>query len=361
MAEVDGQEKTEQPTAKKLSEARRKGQVAKSVEINSLAVFGSGLIMIYLTRSYFGNKFFELANDTFAHLNSLNINQNMVQEYFIKWTLFFFLITAPVLISVFVFSLVSNIAQIGFKLSPEIFQPKLSKFNFIINAKNLLFSTRSFVETLKSLAKLLVISIFTYYILSDLIEKSMELVQLSIDDTVTFMLDSAISLIWKIVLLFTVIAAGDMIFQRFKFKKEMMMTKEEVKEELKQTEGDPVVKQRIRKEMFKISHKRMMKDVPTADVVITNPTHFAVALKYDMSKDGAPKVIAKGMDELAQRIKKIAKENNVPLHEDVQLARALYKACDVGDEIPAKLFKAVAQILAYIYQMKRIKKRKSIV
>ncbi|MCX7875638.1 MAG: flagellar biosynthesis protein FlhB [Melioribacteraceae bacterium] len=361
MAEVDGQEKTEQPTPKKLTDARRKGQVAKSMEINSLAVFGSGLIMIYLTKGYFGDKFFALANDTFSQLNTLKINSNMVQEYFIKWTLFFFMITAPVLLAILVFSFISNVAQIGFKFSPEVFQPKLSKFNFIKNAKNLLFSTRSFVETLKSLAKLAVISIFTYYILSDLIEKSMELVQLTIEDTVTFMMDSAISLIWKIVLLFGVIASADMIFQRFKFKKDMMMTKEEVKEEIKQTEGDPIIKQRIRKEMYKISSKRMMKDVPKADVIITNPTHFAVALKYDMTKDGAPKVIAKGMDELAQRIKKIAKENNVPLHEDVQLARALYKACDIGDEIPAKLFKAVAQILAYIYQMKRIRKRKSIV
>jgi len=361
MAEVDGQEKTEQPTAKKLSDSRKKGQVAKSVEINSLAVFGSGLFMIYLTRSFFGGKFYEFAMDIFSSLNTLKINQTMVQEYFIKWTLFFFTITAPVLIAVFVFSFVSNVAQVGFKFSTEVFQPKLSKFNFIANAKKMLFSTHSLVETLKSIVKLFVIGLFTYIILSDLIEQSMELVQLTIEETVSFMLDSAISLIWKIVLLFTVIAATDMIFQRFKFNKDMMMTKEEVKDELKQTEGDPQIKQRIRKEMFKISHKRMMKDVPTADVVITNPTHFAVALKYDMQKDGAPKVVAKGMDELAQRIKKIAIENNVPLHEDVQLARALYKACDVGDEIPTKLFKAVAQILAYIYQMKRIKKRKSIV
>lgn len=361
MAEVDGQEKTEQPTSKKLTDARKKGQVAKSMEINSLAVFGSGLIMIYLTRSFFGNRFFELANDTFSRLNSFKINQDMVQEYFIKWALFFFTITAPVLIAVFIFSFISNVAQIGFKLSPEVFKPKLNKFNFISNAKKILFSTHSLVETLKSILKLIVISIFTYYILSDLILKSMELVQLSVPETVSFMMDAAISLIWKIVLLFAVIAAADMIFQRYKFHKDMMMTKEEVKDELKQTEGDPLIKQRIRKEMLRISHKRMMKDVPTADVVITNPTHFAVALKYDMNKDGAPKVVAKGMDELAQRIKKIAVENNVPLHEDVQLARALYKACDVGDEIPVKLFKAVAQVLAYIYQMKKLRKRKSIV
>jgi flagellar biosynthetic protein FlhB len=175
------------------------------------------------------------------------------------------------------------------------------------------------------------------------------------------MLASAFSLIWKITLLFVVIAAVDFIFQKFKFKKEMMMTKQEVKEEYKQQEGDPQIKSRIRKQMMSMARKRMMKDIPKADVVITNPTHFAIALKYEMNKDAAPRVLAKGMDELAQRIKKIATENNVPLYEDRELARALYKSAEVGDLIPAKLFKAVAQILAYIYQMKKLKKRRSIV
>ena len=130
---------------------------------------------------------------------------------------------------------------------------------------------------------------------------------------------------------------------------------------MKQTEGDPLIKSRIRKNMIHATRRRMMNDVPKADVVITNPTHFAVALKYEMNKDNAPKVLAKGMNELAQRIKKIAVENDIPLYEDRELARALYKVCEVGDLIPAKLFKAVAQILAYIYQMKKIKKQKSII
>jgi flagellar biosynthetic protein FlhB len=175
------------------------------------------------------------------------------------------------------------------------------------------------------------------------------------------MLNSAFTLVWKIVLFFAVIALIDFLFQRYKFKKQMRMTKTEVKEEYKQLEGDPQIKARIRKQMFQSARNRMMKDIPTADVVITNPTHVAVALKYDLQKDSAPKVVAKGLDELAQRIKKIAEENNVPLHEDVELARALYKSCEIGDFIPAKLFKAVAQILAYLYQLKKIKKKKSII
>ncbi|HUX92247.1 MAG TPA: EscU/YscU/HrcU family type III secretion system export apparatus switch protein, partial [Ignavibacteriaceae bacterium] len=136
--------------------------------------------------------------------------------------------------------------------------------------------------------------------------------------------------------------------------------KQEVKEENKQTEGDPQIKSRIRKMQFQAAKNRMMQKVPKADVVITNPTHYAIALKYDMSKNVAPKVLAKGVDELAQRIKQIAIENSVPLHEDRELARALYRICDVGDEIPSTLFKAVAQVLAYVYQLKNNKKRKLI-
>jgi flagellar biosynthetic protein FlhB len=357
----DGKDKTEEPTAKKLSDARKEGRVAKSVEINSLAVFGSGLIMLYITRGSFGEKFSEFTHDLFASLDTLDLNKTMLQTYFLKWTLFFFSVTAPVILAIMVVSFISNVAQIGFKFSGKVFQPKLSRFNLFENAKNMLFSSRSAVELLKSIVKLTIITIFTYSILSKLVEDSFQLAELSLSDTVAFMVDASFSLIWKIVLFYTLIAGSDFIFQKVKFKKDMMMTKQEVKDEHKQSEGDPEIKQRIRKQMFKMAFKRMMKDVPKADVVVTNPTHFAVAIKYEMDKDGAPKVIAKGMDELAQKIKKIAVENNVPLHEDVQLARALYKSCEVGDEIPAKLFKAVAQILAYIYQMKNFRKRRSII
>ena len=141
----------------------------------------------------------------------------------------------------------------------------------------------------------------------------------------------------------------------------MMMTKQEVKEENKQSEGDPLIKQRIKKAQFLAAKSRMMKNVPKADVIITNPTHFAVALKYDLTKDAAPRVLAKGVDELAQRIKAIAAEHGVPIHEDRELARAIYRICNIGDEIPAQLFKAVAQVLAYVYQLKNRKKKKSIV
>jgi len=361
MAEVEGQEKSEQPTGKKLSDARKRGEVAKSTEINSLAIFGSGLTLIYFSKGFLGSQFHQFTSGLLGSLDTLNLNISMLQVYMIKWALFFFSLVLPVLLGITVIAFVSNIAQVGFKVSGKVFKPTLGKFNPINGLKRIFFSPHSFVEIAKSLAKLFVISLFTYFILSKLIKDTTLLVELSIEETVTFMLDAAFSMIWKIVLFFVVIAAVDLLFQRFKFHKNMMMTKQEVKEEFKQSEGDPQIKRRIRKQMLISAKKRMMRDIPHADVVVTNPTHVAVALKYDLQKDSAPRVVAKGMDILAQRIKKIAAENKVPLYEDVELARALYKSTEVGDTIPSKLFKAVAQILAYIYQMKKLKKKRSIV
>ncbi|KUO61095.1 flagellar biosynthetic protein FlhB [bacterium BRH_c32] len=361
MADNGGQEKTEQATGKKLSDAREKGQVAKSTEINSLAVFGTGLIILFITKSFIAGEIGDFTSELLKSIAQMKMTQNIVQTYFLKWTIVFFTLLAPVFGGVFVAALASNIAQFGFKFTPKVFEFKLSKFNPIAGLKRIFFSTNSIMELGKSLVKLFIIGLFTYFIIAKLIEDSVALVNLNLYDTVAFMLDSAFALIWKIVLCFTVIATVDFLFQKFKFKKDMMMTKEETKEENKQQEGDPHVKSQIRKKMILSARNRMMQDIPTADVIITNPTHVAIALKYDLQKDAAPKVVAKGLDELAQRIKKLGVDNNVPLHEDVQLARALYKTCEIGDFIPAKLFKAVAQILAYIFQLKKTKKRKSII
>jgi len=356
MAEYDGQEKTEEPTSKRLADARDKGQVAKSLEINSLAIFGFGLILIFITKNYMGNLLGQFTKEILGSLNTFDMSKAILQTYVIKWALFFFSFMLPFLGGIVVVALVSNIAQIGFKFAPKAFNVDLSRFNPFSGIKRIFFSSRSYVEILKSVLKLVVITIFTYFIIKKLIDDTTYLIDLSIEETVKFMFDAAFTLVWKIILFFAVIASIDFMFQKYKFKKQMMMTKTEVKEEFKQLEGDPQIKSRIRKQMIISARSRMMKDIPTADVVITNPTHVAVALKYDMQKDAAPKVVAKGLDNLAQRIKKIAAENNVPLHEDIELARALYKSCEVGDYIPTKLFKAVAQILAYLYQLKKTKK-----
>ncbi|MHB1687330.1 MAG: flagellar biosynthesis protein FlhB [Ignavibacteriaceae bacterium] len=361
MADADGQEKTEQATGKHLNESRDKGKVAKSTEVNSFAIFSSGLLMIYLTQRFLSKQISDFAITTFNSLDVHNINQETFL-YFIKETLFSFLLTiSPVLGVLFVVALVAGIAQVGFQISMKSLMPSFSRFNPFTGIKKVFISTRSLVEVAKSLIKLAIIGGFTYSILSKFVLSSGMLVELTIPEILSYMVEAAYTLLWKIALVYILIAAVDFVYQKIKFKKEMMMSKQEVKEENKQAEGDPQIKSRIKKLQFQAAKNRMMQKIPKADVVITNPTHYAIALKYEMSKNTAPKVLAKGVDELAQRIKQIAIENNVPLHEDRELARTLYRICDVGDEIPSTLFKAVAQVLAYVYQLKNKKKRKLIV
>lgn len=355
MADFEGQEKTEQPSSKKLEDARKKGMVAKSIEVNSLVIVVTGLVTIFLLQSYIGQRVSSFTINIFNSLDSLPKKVSLLPNMAFDWYMFFFSVLAPVMTVIVISALASNIAQVGFKLSPEALAPKFSKLNPVNGIKRI-FSSKSVVEIFKTLLKFFVIAFFTYLILSDLIIASAYLDNLNPSELVIFMLDNAFSLLWKIALLYAVIAGIDFVYQRYKFRKEMMMTKQELKEELKQLEGDPTVKGRIRKMQMQAAQQRMMANLPTADVVITNPTHYAVALKYDMTKDSAPEVIAKGVDLLAQRIKKVAAEHNIPLHEDRELARALYKMCDVGDKIPPSLFKAVAQVLAYVYNLKKKKK-----
>jgi len=295
------------------------------------------------------------AADCLVYSNNINI----IQVYFLKAMGFFVITMSPVLLGLVVVGFVSNVGQIGFKVSLKALKPKMSKFNILKGIQRIFFSSRSLVEVSKSLAKLLVIGLFTYWVLDDLIKDAVLLIDHSVQEIVVFMIESSIDLIWQLALVFAVIAAADFIFQRYKHNKDLMMSKQEIKDESKQTDGDPEVKARIKSIQFESARKRMMQDVPNADVVITNPTHFAIALKYDPLTSGAPKVLAKGMDSLAQKIKQIATENGVPLHENRELARALYKVTDVGDEIPAELFQAVAQILAHIFKLRS--SRKSIV
>jgi flagellar biosynthetic protein FlhB len=361
MAEADGQEKSEQASGKKLGDARNKGQVAKSIEINSFAMFLAGVFLIAVTQNELGSHLSHFSTDMFARLDKLQISRDLISDYFWQWFLTFLTVMAPIFIGLVIVAFVANVAQVGFKFSTEALQPKFSKMNPFSNIKNLFFSSRSAVELGKSLFKLTIVGLFTYWVIQDLVVKALGLVDFTVQEIAGFMITAATSLIWKVSLIYALLAGSDFAFQKFKFKKDMMMTKQEVKEENKQSEGDPQVKGKIKSMQFAAARKRMMKDVPKADVVITNPTHVAIAIQYKPGQDTAPKVLAKGLDDVAQKIKQIARDNGIPLHEDVPLARALYKVCDIGDEIPENLFKAVAQILAYVFRIKNEKKKKSIV
>ena len=312
--------------------------------------------MLYLFQSFIGSQIKTFTVSIFDSLDTFPNRISMINTFATDWFIFFTVTLAPVMIGLIIIIFASNIAQVGIKLSPQALGFKFDKLNVFNGIKNLI-SAKSLAEVLKSIAKLLLTGGFTYYVLDDLIGSAMKLESFSINQILVFMLDSAFALIWKIGLVYLAIAAADFAWEKFKFKKDMMMTKEEVKEEWKQQEGDPQIKSRIKKLMYEASKRRMMKDLPKADVVITNPTHYAVALKYDMHKDPAPTVIAKGVDELAQKIKEVARKNNIPIQENRELARALYKMCDVGDKIPGSLFKSVAEVLAYVYNLKKSKKK----
>jgi len=361
MAEQDGQEKTEQATSKKLTDTREKGQAAKSQELNSLAVFTTGLLVLFFTKDYVGMKLWIMSTYIFSSLDTLELSVNILSMYAIQAVLFFISTVFPVLLGIVIISLAVGYGQVGFKITPKALQPKLNKLNPLKGFKSSFLSTRPLVELLKSVAKLGAIGIFSYFILEEMVLNSIGLVNFTVTEIVDYMMDNAVEFLWRVSLVYVVIAFLDFVYQKQKFKKDQKMTKHEVKEENKQLEGDPQIKSQIRGKQLEMARNRMLQDIPTADVVITNPTHFAVALKYEIGNTLAPKVVAKGKDLLAKKIKEIAKDNNVPIHEDVQLARALYKSCDVGREIPEELFKAVAQILAYIFKLKEERKRNSII
>jgi len=359
MANKGGQEKTEKATPRKLRKSREEGQVAKSQEISSFAVFSAGMLSLLATKAFIGGKFFAFSTYIFMNLNNLNIKMNLLQVYAIKAFLFFVITTFPFFLGVFIFALAANILQVGFKITPKALMPKFNKLNPFSGIKRVFFSAQSFVETLKSLLKFVLIGWVVYSIIQGIIKESSQLTTFSIADIMNFLVTNTTKLAIKLIIVYAVLAAADFIFQKYKFNKDMMMTKQEVKDEMKQTEGNPEIKSRIKSVQAEMARKRMMKALPTADVVITNPTHIAVAIKYDPLKNNAPVIIAKGVDNLARKIKEIARKNNIYIYEDKPLARMLYKTCDIGEEIPEALFEAVAKVLAFVFNIR--KRRKKIV
>ncbi|MCF8240177.1 MAG: flagellar biosynthesis protein FlhB [Melioribacteraceae bacterium] len=353
----DGQEKTEQATGKKLQDSRDEGKAAKSMELNSVAVFTAGLLSLFFAKDFISSQLYSIGTMVFSSIHSLEINLNLLRMIALKGFLFFLMTTSPIFLGLIIAAFAATYGQIGFKISPKAMSPKFSKLDPIKGIKNLLFSSKSFIEIGKAALKLFIIAFFVYLVLADTVLESVELVKFSVSEILGYMISTLISFLWKVALVYLLFAFIDFIYQKRKHGKDLMMTKQEVKDENKQTEGDPQIKSEIKSKQFEMAKRRMMQEVPSADVIITNPTHYAVALKYEIGGKSAPVVVAKGVDLVAQKIKKIAIENNIPLHEDVQLARALFKVCDIGDTIPENLFKAVAQVLAFIYKLKKAKKK----
>jgi flagellar biosynthesis protein FlhB len=356
MAEQPGKdERTEPASDKKKSESREKGMVAKSMDLNSAVVLLFGFLTIYLLGDATFGRMSSMFKYIFTDALKIEVTANSVRYLGYLVLSFLSISLLPILAGIALLGLISNLFQVGFMLSPKALEFKFSKFNPINGLKRIFFSINSAVELGKGMVKSTIVAIVAYNVINGMVGDSIMLVDSDVSNIGGFMVNAVLKVFMKVGIAFFVIAALDYMYQKYEYEKNLRMTKQEVKEEYKMSEGDPVVKGRIKTIQRQIAYKRMMSDVPKADVVVTNPTHFAVALKYDNKKMSAPKVVAKGADLIAQKIKEIAKINGVPIIEDKPLAQTLFKTVDIGEAIPEKLFQAVAQILAYIYKLKRSK------
>ena len=351
-----GGEKTEPASQKKLDDARKKGQVAKSKEIVNAAfllvsfvfldmyigVVGEGLVDSFKTIYSVIPKYASRTEDV-----NLGVALSVLGEMLFSIAI----IIAPFLRVAFVINFAGDLVQVKWKISGEALKPKFSNLN-PVNGFKRMFSKQSLINLLKSVAIVFVCIYVIYTELTDNIYALYGLYDVSLQQGVVFAGDMVFSIAIKISAIYLFVGVIDYIYQIRKFKNDMMMTKQEVKDEYKQSEGDPTVRQQIRRKMREVSQRRMMQKLPEADVVITNPTHFAVAIKYDLSVAKAPVVIAKGEDFLAQKIKEVAREHNIEIVENKPLARALYHSVDIDEEIPQELYQAVAEVLAYVYNSK---------
>ncbi|HTX99577.1 MAG TPA: flagellar biosynthesis protein FlhB [Bacteroidota bacterium] len=352
MAEESFQERTETATTKRREDARRKGKVARSVDLNSAFMLIFGLLLLFVSGDLLLQGLASATRDYLTKASSFTGDMDAVRQIFLDIVLRTISMLGPVMGGLMIVGLAAGYAQVGPMWSMEAIQPKFSKINPLSGLKRVLGSRRSMVEIGKNVAKATIVGLVAYVALNGIIAQSVTLMDSDPSEIFSSMASASVSVGLKTGLAFLALAVIDFFYQRFEHEKSLKMTKEEVREESKELEGDPLVRGRIRTIQRKIAYKRMMHEVPKADVVVTNPTHLAVALKYDSVKMSAPHVVAKGAGFIAEKIKAIAREHAVPVIEDKPLARALYHSVEIGDEIPEKLFQAVAQVLAYIYRLK---------
>ncbi|MBQ4069120.1 MAG: flagellar biosynthesis protein FlhB [Lachnospiraceae bacterium] len=352
-----GGEKTEPATAKKLEDARKDGSVPKSREIVTSV---SMLVSFFFLKIYLGSIGNSLMDEYVRIYNKIStlaspyndeININTAMALMSETLINILLVIAPIMLLMFAIAFIGDFVQFKWKVTTKPLQPKLDKISPLKGFKRI-FSKQSLVNFLKSAALVCIIGYILYGEISDLNGFVLGMYDVSLPAAIGLIGEKALDLAIKISFVYVIVGVIDLIWQRHKFKEDMKMTKQEIKDEMKNAEGNPQIKSQIRRKMLQVSQRRMMQSVPEADVVITNPTHFAVAIKYDPDKARAPIVVAKGEDYLAQKIKQTAKENNVEIVENKPLARALYANVDIGMEIPEELYQTVAEILAMVYRLK---------
>ena len=352
MAEESFQEKTEQATPKRREDARRKGQVARSSELSSIAILATALLALSGLGPYMFDQLGVFMIDALTNGMTVEINPTNLYLHIGSWVLGYARVIVPIVALLVVAALGVNYAQVGVLFTLQPLTPKAERISPFSGIKRI-FSSKGLVELAKSLFKIGAVVYVTYLTISADMNNLVAYMDMGVGQIFTLSGDITLTLAFRIVLLLLLMAILDYSFQRWDYEKNLRMTRQEVREEVKQQEGDPMMRSRVRNLQREMSQQRMMDDVMTADVVVTNPTHVAVALKYDMENMPAPLVVAKGQRLIAQRIKEIARDAGIPLVENKPLARALFKVVQIGDEIPEDLFKAVAQVLAFVFQLKR--------
>lgn len=350
------QDKSEEPTGRRIEKAREEGQVPRSKELNTtfLLIAGSAGLLIFGTQIAQGFINIMTASFTFTRENVLD--QKQMGLYLVNAAIEISQIVIPFLFILFIASIVGSVALGGWLFSPKSLAPKFSKLN-PIKGIGRMFALKSLVELLKAFAKISIVMTLAILIIKSLMP---EFLGLGHESVIPAMEHATQILGWSFFFLcctMIIIAAVDVPFQIYDHIKNLKMTKQEVKDEYKDTEGKPEVKQKIRQLQFEMAQRRMMQDVPQADVVITNPTHFSVALRYDPEKDAAPILLAKGHDHMALKIREIAKAHGIEQVAAPPLARSVYHHAEVGQEIPSGLYLAVAQVLAYVFQLKQFRRR----
>lgn len=355
MADSEKEEKTEQATDARREEFRNRGQVAHSREFASALFFLAAAGTLYFVSRYSFQHIQEVFNYVFGLDMVLAIREGSHADV-VKFAAFkTALVVAPILTVAAVLGALSSIMQIGFLSVDDALGPDLNKINPVTGLGRI-FSLRSLMEGLKSFLKLSLIGFIVYLVLQSEVHKIPYLISFSTEQLIEYLGHLAVKLFFVVGLVMAGLAGFDFLYQKWDLEKQMMMTKQEVKEEMRQREGDPLIKARIRKIQRDMANRRMMDAVPKADVVITNPTHIAVVLKYGENLP-APQLVAKGADFLAEKIKELAREHNIPIVENKPLARTIYKTMKLNQVIPRELFVAVAEVLSYVFKLKRKARR----
>jgi flagellar biosynthetic protein FlhB len=351
MADEDYQDKTEEPTPKRRTEAREKGEIARSRDFSASLVLLTGLGVLAAWSSTMGSQSAALVRSSLEELRPGMVTSAHLPAIFLKWGMALGQLLAPIWLCLVVIAILANFLQDGWVFSPSRLAPDLSRLQFFAGLKRL-FSGNSLMELAKSLAKVSFIGLVVYYFFKSHLLSLFPLVLQDTSQLLAHLKSASLQLSGRVVLLLLVLGILDYLYQRYRFERKLRMTKQEVKDEMRQTEGDPQVKARLKSIMRQLASRRMMAEVPEADVVVTNPTRLAVALRYDSNTMIAPEVVAKGRGFVALKIIALAQEAGVPQVENRELARSLFQMVEVGGTIPTSLYRAVAEVLAFIYSLK---------